>query len=152
MVGLDWLDLDFFFHHFFQGSVPKFWGRSQNLSSADQGCAWAPAPAPGPAPWGPMGPHWAPWGPMGERKALNAARLSPGEGGGLPDGPSKGVHLASGGLAGLIGGVFKQFGTDGGSPGIPGDPWPMDPENQPLNSYQFIVYLISVPTLDLGSI
>ena len=24
MVGLDWLDLDFFFHHFFQGSVPKF--------------------------------------------------------------------------------------------------------------------------------
>ena len=65
MVGLDWLDLDFFFHHFFQGSVPKFWGRSQNLSSADQGCAWAPAPAPGPAPWGPMGPHGALWGPMG---------------------------------------------------------------------------------------
>ena len=24
VVGLDWLDLDFFFHHFFQGSVPKF--------------------------------------------------------------------------------------------------------------------------------
>ena len=24
MVGLDWLDLDFFFHHFFQGSVPIF--------------------------------------------------------------------------------------------------------------------------------
>ena len=57
MVGLDWLDLDFFFITFFRG-------RSQNLSSADQGCAWAPAPAPGPAP-GPIGPHGAPWGPMG---------------------------------------------------------------------------------------
>ena len=69
MVGLDWLDLDFFFHHFFQGSVPKFWGRSQNLSSADQ-VGRAPGPGPGPmgphgAPWGPMGPYGALWGPMG---------------------------------------------------------------------------------------
>ena len=56
MVGLDWLDLDFFFHHFFQGSVPKFWGRSQNLGSADQ-----VGRAPGPGP-GPMGPYGALWG------------------------------------------------------------------------------------------
>ena len=76
MVGLDWLDLDFFFHHFFQGSVPKFWGRSQNLSSADQ-VGRAPGPGPGPmgphgphgAPWGPMEPHGALWGPMGPPRA-----------------------------------------------------------------------------------
>ena len=68
MVGLDWLDLDFFFHHFFQGSVPKFWGRSQNLSSADQGCAWAPAPAPGPARARP-GPGLAQPGPYGAPRA-----------------------------------------------------------------------------------
>ena len=24
VVGLDWLDLDFFFHHFFEGAVPNF--------------------------------------------------------------------------------------------------------------------------------
>ena len=44
MVGLDWLDLDFFFITFFRG-------RSQNLSSA-QKCA-GPGPGRGPARPGP---------------------------------------------------------------------------------------------------
>ena len=55
MVGLDWLDLDFFFHHFFQGSVPKFEFRRPRMRMG---------PGPGPGP-GPMGPHGALWGPMG---------------------------------------------------------------------------------------
>ena len=82
MVGLDWLDLDFFFITFFRG-------RSQNLSSAQKcapgglGAAAAAAAAAaasqkGPrasqkrprALMGPLGPHRAPWGPMGPYGAL----------------------------------------------------------------------------------
>ena len=45
MVGLDWLDLDFFFHHFFQGSVPKFEFRRPRMRMGP-----GPAPArPGPS-------------------------------------------------------------------------------------------------------
>ena len=31
---------------------------------------------------------------------------------------------------------------------IPGDPWPLDPENRPLHSSRYIVYLISELTPD----
>ena len=37
----------------------------------------------------------------------------------------------------------KQFGRGRVTLRIPGDPWPLDPENRPLNSSQYIVYLIS---------
>ena len=60
MVGLDWLDLDFFFHHFFQESVPKFEFRRPRMRMGP-----GPGPGPGPhgTPWGPMGPYGAPYGP-----------------------------------------------------------------------------------------
>ena len=67
MVGLDWLDLDFFFHHFFQGSVPKFEFRRPRMRMG---------PGPGPGP-GPMGPHGAPWGPMGPYGASPCAAGMP---------------------------------------------------------------------------
>ena len=38
MVGLDWLELDFFFHHVFEGSVPNFEFRPK-MRISDHACA-----------------------------------------------------------------------------------------------------------------
>ena len=71
VVGLDWLDLDFFFHHFFEGSVPNFEFRPK-MRISDHACASPTPSCASPTPscaWGPWGAHrahgGAPAGRMG---------------------------------------------------------------------------------------
>ena len=123
MVGLDWLDLDFFFHHFFQGSVPKFefrpkmrtrraWGRRgggrgrRGLSKRPPGLSKTPPCSHG-APGGPKRaqkrPHggkgappwaWALWALLGPLGPPMGPRCRCGNAEGS-------LHLLSSGLSGL---------------------------------------------------
>ena len=87
MVGLDWLDLDFFFHHFFQGSVPKFEFRPKmrtQILSSPQKCAPGGLGAAAASQKRPRGPKEAPRAFMGPFGSSKDPRTPPWGQGGAP--------------------------------------------------------------------